>query len=73
MTNITMQLEGVSLDVEYESEICKNSNGVGGPATCEVDLIDVEIGGCNVMHLLDESILVRIEQHIVKDELENLK
>lgn len=60
-----MQLEGVSVDVEYDIESCPNSNGVGGDTTYEVDIKDVEVGGVDIMHLLREDLLIRIDEHLI--------
>jgi hypothetical protein len=69
--NITMMLEGVSIDVEYEITTCDNSNGVGGGATYEVDIHDVEVGGVNIMPLMREDLLMRIDEHLIELEEEN--
>jgi hypothetical protein len=66
--NITMMLEGVSVDVQYDIESCTNSNGVGGPTTYEVDIHDVEVGGVDIMHLLREDLLIRIDEHLIELE-----
>jgi hypothetical protein len=68
--NITMKLEGVSVDVEYDIESCPNSNGVGGGTTYEVDIHDVEVGGVDIMHLLREDLLIRIDEHLIDLECE---
>jgi hypothetical protein len=64
--NITMMLEGVSVDVEYEVTKCDNSNGVGGDTTYEVDIKDVEVHGVNIMPFLSEDMLMRIDEHIIE-------
>jgi hypothetical protein len=64
--NITMMLETVQVDVEYEVTKCDNSNGVGGDATYEVDIHDVEVGGVNIMPLLSEDMLMRIDEQIIE-------
>ena len=69
--NITMMLDGVSVDVEYVVAKCDNSNGVGGPTTYEVDIKDVEVGGVDIMHLLREDLLIRIDEHLIDLECEN--
>jgi hypothetical protein len=68
--NITMLLEGVSLDVEYVVTKCDNSNGVGGGTTYEVDIHDVEVGGVNIMPLLSEDMLMRIDEYLIELESE---
>jgi hypothetical protein len=66
--NITMMLETVQVDVEYEVTKCDNSNGVGGGATYEVDIHDVEVGGVNIMPLL----LVKICLCVLMNKLLNM-
>jgi hypothetical protein len=68
--NITMLLEGVSIDVEYVVTKCDNSNGVGGGTTYEVDIHDVEVGGVNIMPLLSEDMLMRIDEYLIELESE---
>jgi hypothetical protein len=68
--NITMMLEGVSIDVEYVVTKCDNSNGVGGGATYEVDIHDVEVGGVNIMPLMREDLLMRIDEYLIELESE---
>jgi hypothetical protein len=68
--NITMMLEGVSIDVEYVVTKCDNSNGVGGGTTYEVDIHDVEVGGVNIMPLMREDLLMRIDEHVINLECE---
>jgi hypothetical protein len=64
--NITMMLEGVSIDVEYEITKCDNSNGVGGGTTYEVDIHDIEVGGVNIMPLIREDLLMQIDEQIIE-------
>jgi hypothetical protein len=64
--NITMMLETVQVDVEYEVTKCDNSNGVGGGTTYEVDIHDVEVGGVNIMPLLSEDMLMQIDEQIIE-------
>jgi hypothetical protein len=68
--NITMMLETVQVDVEYVVTKCDNSNGVGGGTTYEVDIHDVEVGGVNIMPLLSEDMLMRIDEYLIDLELE---
>jgi hypothetical protein len=68
--NITMMLETVQVDVEYEVTKCDNSNGVGGGTTYEVDIHDVEVGGVNIMPLMREDLLMRIDEHLIELESE---
>jgi hypothetical protein len=68
--NITMMLETVQVDVEYEVTKCDNSNGVGGGTTYEVDIHDVEVGGVNIMPLMREDLLMRIDEYLIDLELE---
>jgi hypothetical protein len=70
MNNITMMLETVQVDVEYVVTKCDNSNGVGGGTTYEVDIHDVEVGGVNIMPLLSEDMLMRIDEYLIKLESE---
>jgi hypothetical protein len=68
--NITMMLETVQVDVEYVVTKCDNSNGVGGGTTYEVDIHDVEVGGVNIMPLIREDMLMRIDEYLIDLELE---
>jgi hypothetical protein len=68
--NITMMLETVQVDVEYDIISCDNSNGVGGGTTYEVDIHDVEVGGVNIMPLMREDLLMQIDEHIIELESE---
>jgi hypothetical protein len=68
--NITMMLETVQVDVEYDIISCDNSNGVGGGTTYEVDIHDVEVGGVNIMPLMREDLLMRIDEHLIELESE---
>jgi hypothetical protein len=68
--NITMMLETVQVDVEYEVTKCDNSNGVGGGTTYEVDIHDVEVGGVNIMPLMREDLLMQIDEHLIELESE---
>lgn len=70
MNSIYMQLEGVEVSVTYTIDSCPNSNGVGGPTTYEVDIQDVEVGGVDIMHLLREDLLMRIDEHLIDLESE---
>jgi hypothetical protein len=65
-----MMLETVQVDVEYVVTKCDNSNGVGGGTTYEVDIHDVEVGGVDIMHLLREDLLMRIDEHLIELESE---
>lgn len=68
MNSIYMKLEGVEVSVTYTIESCPNSNGVGGGTTYEVDIKDVEVGGVDIMHLLREDLLLRIDEHLIELE-----
>jgi hypothetical protein len=70
MNNITMMLETVQVDVEYEVTKCDHSNGVGGGTTYEVDIHDIEVGGVNIMPLIREDLLMRIDEHLIELESE---
>jgi hypothetical protein len=65
-----MMIETVQVDVEYEVTKCDHSNGVGGGTTYEVDIHDVEVGGVDIMHLLREDLLIRIDEYLIDLELE---
>lgn len=69
MKSLTMMVENVQLDVYYEAEICKNSNGVGGPATCEVTIKSIDCKGDILQILQSSEPLERIENFIIAEEL----
>jgi len=71
MNSITMMLENVQVDVYYTSTICTNSNGVGGGDTCEVDIDSIDVGGVDVLEIMDENLVQRVIDHIVKMETSN--